>query len=85
MRHHGEHHATCATPGTNRAAQRGAKAVLFSRSRNDTQTNVIKSMNFYNRSTKILKAMIIKKKTTTLWCGCDKLSKNVNDIPHYQF
>jgi endonuclease III-like uncharacterized protein len=31
----------------------------------------IKSMNFYNQSTKIIKSMIIKKKTTTLsksWC-----------------
>jgi hypothetical protein len=27
---------------------------------------VIKLMNFYNRSTKIIKSMIIKKKTTTL-------------------
>jgi uncharacterized membrane protein YbaN (DUF454 family) len=38
----------------------------FLRSRTDTQTVIIKSMNFYNRSTTIIKSMIIKKKTTTL-------------------
>jgi hypothetical protein len=50
-----------------RVEQLNVEGRPFSRSRTDTQTVVIKSMNYFNRSTKIIKSMIIKKKTTTLY------------------
>jgi hypothetical protein len=55
----------CFLPCTNRAAQCGRPS-FFSRSRTNTQTVIVKLMIFYDWSTKIIKSMIIEKKTTTL-------------------